>query len=165
MKHLLKIISIFAVLAVVFVSCSKSDGAGGGSHFIKMRVDGRAVICKPLIASVIKYTATVGDQEKELVQVTFSSSSDSNPLENIDLNMSDFKGVGTYDLKKPQNTAQYAKDITNVDEVCGATEGSIVITEFTENSIKGTFQFKGINHNNTKAVHITEGSFYLPLQK
>lgn len=168
MKHLLKFISIFTTLAIVFVSCSKSDGAGGGSHFIKMRVDDRAVVGKPIVANFIKYRATVGDEEKDLIHITFSCPSNDNSLETITVSMSDFKGLGIYDLKKPenpQNTAQYAKDITNVDEVCGATEGSIVITEFTENSIKGTFQFKGINHNNTKTVHLTDGSFYLPLQK
>lgn len=168
MRHLLKNTWIFALLAIVFVGCSRSEGSDDGSYFIKMRVDERAVVCKPINAYFIKYRATVGDEEKDLAHITFSCPANDDSLETITVGMIDFKGLGTYDLKKPenpQNTAQYAKNVTIADEVCGAVEGKITITGITEASITGTFQFKGVNHTNSKSVKITEGSFHLPLSK
>ncbi|MDO5105179.1 DUF6252 family protein [Capnocytophaga sp.] len=168
MRSLLKNYWFLALLAIVFVGCSRSEGSDDGSYFIKMRVDDRAVVGKPIVASFNKYRATVGNEEKDLIHITFSCPSNDDSLENITVSMSDFKGPGTYDLKKPenpQNTAQYAKNITIADEVCGAVEGKIVITGITETSITGTFQFRGVNHTNSKTVKITDGSFHLPLKK
>ncbi|CEN36341.1 hypothetical protein CCAN12_660021 [Capnocytophaga canimorsus] len=120
---------------------------------------------KPINAYLIKYKATVGNEEKDLVHITFSCPANNDPLETVTVSMTDFKGLGTYDIENPQNSAQYAKNVTIADEVCGAVEGEITITGVTETSITGTFKFKGVNHTNSKTVNITEGSFHLPLKK
>ena len=75
----------------------------------------------------------------------------------------DFKGVGTYNVSD-QNLATYLLGTAGLqDAYISSSTGSVKITSYTENLIKGVFEFKGQNILNSDTKNITEGQFTINL--
>ena len=80
------------------------------------------------------------------------------------LMISDFKGVGTYNLSD-NNMATYLLDISGLqDAYIGDPSGTIKITSYLANKyIKGNFEFKGQNQSTSTSKTISEGQFMISL--
>nr|WP_227256266.1 DUF6252 family protein [Pedobacter sp. MR2016-19] len=80
------------------------------------------------------------------------------------LMISDFKGVGTYNLSD-NNTATYLLDISGLqDAYIGDPSGTIKITSYLANKyIKGSFEFKGQSQSTSTSKTISEGQFMISL--
>nr|WP_315420595.1 DUF6252 family protein [uncultured Pedobacter sp.] len=80
------------------------------------------------------------------------------------LMISDFKGVGTYNLSD-NNTATYLLDISGLqDAYIGDPSGTIKITSYLANKyIKGSFEFTGENQSTATSKNISAGQFMISL--
>jgi hypothetical protein len=78
--------------------------------------------------------------------------------------ISDFKGVGTYNLSD-NNMAIYLLSTSGLqDAYIGNTAGKIKITSYlADKYIKGTFEFKGENVSTATSKTISEGQFMISL--
>ncbi|WP_297985222.1 DUF6252 family protein [uncultured Chryseobacterium sp.] len=88
-------------------------------------------------------------------------------LEMLSFSLNEFKGVGTYSLAEdnPWTTAQYGEDANNSSKIYPKQSGQMIITEFKDNKVRGTFEFVGKNYETGQTVSITNGEFYLEAQK
>lgn len=66
--------------------------------------------------------------------------------------------VGTFDLSGGDASLSFYNGTTSVPDTFFSTSGSIVISEFTNTTIVGTFQFTGVDSLNVTRP-ITEGQF------
>jgi len=98
----------------------------------------------------------------------FISGATSDENETISINFFDFPGTaGTYTIGEGDYDFHCFYSIGETsyfvfDDVQAAT-GKLVITDITDNSVKGTFFFTGFSNDGDKSVTLTDGSFYLPV--
>ena len=163
-KQLAKI-SLF-VLALSLGSCSSDEGGsstGGGvaaEGTIKAKVDGKS------LTTIKEGTLAVNTSGVLTVQGTSMSG------EAITIVVYNFNGAGTYDIITGNDLGAvfaYTKvDLNNpngtnntwyapLDETSG-TSGSVTVTESTDEGVKGTFSFKGVNDLGT-FKNVTNGAF------
>lgn len=85
----------------------------------------------------------------------------------LSFSLNEFTGVGTYSLAEddPRTTAQYGEDVNNSSKIYPKHSGQMIITEFKDNKVRGTFEFVGKNYETGQTVSITNGEFYLEAQK
>lgn len=53
----------------------------------------------------------------------------------------------------------------NSSKIYPKHSGQMIITEFKDNKVRGTFEFVGKNYETGQTVSITNGEFYLEAQK
>ena len=106
-------------------------------------------------------TAQVYDVDE---QISVQISGKKGTTTGFSLMISDFKGVGTYNLSD-NNMATYLLDISGLqDTYIGNTPGTIKITSYLANKyIKGSFEFKAQNQSNSTSKTISEGQFMISL--
>lgn len=171
MKTLNKtVLVLLAIATLSFTSCKKDDdgGEGGaaGSGTIVALVDGSSYKSDKMLT-----TANIVSAEGVNALVITGNTMDGR---NISLNvMANFDGVGTYLIGGGANifgNASYTEvDPNNPTDAQSwvapydtNVAGEIKVSEITDNTIKGTFHFKGKNADGS-FKDITEGSFNVGL--
>lgn len=164
------ILVLMAVVAISLTSCKKDDDGGGGggqagagtivakvngSSFSSMEIASRATL------------STGGGMTTLILQGSDASG------KGIFITMNNYDGVGTYefsdsnvflvatyietDISNPQNSKTWTAPYDGSGVV-----GEVNISEKTDTTIKGTFNFTGKNVNGDNSLrNITEGSFNL----
>lgn len=160
------ILVLMAVVAVSLTSCKKDDDGGGGGNAaagtVSAKVSGSSYNSEPMLTSA-------SHVESNGVRTLLISSNTMNGR-NITLGINaGFEGVGEYVIGGGPNvfvSGSYTEvDAANpmdaqiwlapYDE---SVAGKINISEFSDTTIKGTFNFKGKNADGT-FKDVTEGSF------
>jgi Family of unknown function (DUF6252) len=79
----------------------------------------------------------------------------------LSINISDYKGVGTYEINgQTGHMILYSLDYSQNAGDYAAISGKIVVTSSTSNSLKGTFEFVGEKNNNaSNKITVKEGTF------
>jgi hypothetical protein len=164
------ILVLLAVVAISFTSCKKDDDGGGGggqagSGQIVAKVNG-SDFSSMEIASRATLTAG-GGSTTLLLQGTDASG------KGFVITMYNYEGVGTYEftdsnvflvgiyveanVNNPMDTQNWSAPYEGSGIV-----GEIKISEKTDTSIKGTFNFTAKNVNGDQSLrNITDGSFNL----
>lgn len=165
------ILVLMAVVAVSLTSCKKDDdggdGGGGqaGSGQIVAKVNGSNFSSMELAS---RATLTGTGTSKTLILLGSDASG-----KGINIIMNNYDGVGTYEfsdsnvflvatyveanVSNPQNSQTWTAPYNGSGII-----GEINISEKTDTSIKGTFNFTGKNVNGDNSLkNITEGSFNL----
>ncbi|MCG2418518.1 hypothetical protein K8089_05740 [Aequorivita sp. F47161] len=161
------ILVLMAVLAVSLTSCKKDDDGGddpqGGTGTFSAKVDGDSF--SGIQGTVVAQLTNSGSTQ---VLAVSGGTMDS---ENLQMIIQNFDGEGTYNLNFMNiGTYSYLPDPGNPDPntvVIYTTvgdgqgnNGTISISSFDGNTVKGTFSFTGINLNdNSDTVSVTEGQF------
>lgn len=170
-------ILVMTLTAVTFTSCSSDDDSGddpgdGGaaSGVLVAKVDGNN-----FQSMAISSSATIANNGQNLVIIATNSSGRAFSLQVIGI----FDGPGTYTIGGGANIASsgsYSEtDVSNPQNPSteiwqapydGNAVGEIVVTEVTNNKVKGNFNFTCKNVNGDQSVKtITEGSFNLDKQE
>lgn len=156
------IIILLCSVSLGITGCKKSVNGkiADGADFIKAKVDGRA-------------TATIaqgGQLNKISNFIMFSGTSNVGNGDRFLFSFAPRPGfVGTYPINQDSNfnvLAQYASSDTDPDQFYSSTpkgSGSLQITSFEGNVLKGTFQFKANNQSDAVKT-ISEGSFQVKLE-
>ncbi len=154
------------IATLIFTACKKDDDGGGGgdapSGILKAKVSGTAYTSESSLTSA----TVVNSNGASTLSITANTMNG----KNITLGIGGgFEGVGSYDIGGGANvfvTASYTEvDVANpmdaqmwVAPYDTSVAGKINISEVTDTSIKGTFNFKGKNADGT-FKDVTEGSF------
>jgi len=99
-------------------------------------------------------------------QTTMQLSGNKGITSGFSLLISDFKGVGTYDLSE-SNVAMYIPNYTSglQDTYIGTSGGTIKVTSYLANKyVKGTFEFNGQNTITSATKTINGGQFTINLE-
>lgn len=161
---------LMAVVAVNFTSCSKDDDGGsdpsGGTGTFLARVNGD---------SFTSLEGTVAGQITESGPTrVFSISAGTSQSENLQMVVTTFDGVGTYDLNFTNiGTYSYLPDPSNPDPstvVIFSTgngqpsNGQLKVSSLEGNIAKGTFSFTAYNLNNpSQSTSVTDGEFNIEM--
>ena len=165
------ILVLIAVVAVSLTSCKKDDDGGGGgdaaSGTLKAKVDGSSYTSEPSLTMAVQ-TNSGGTSSLFITANTMNG-------RNITLSINGgFEGVGTYEIGGGANifvNATYVEvDASNPTDAQtwsapfdDTVAGEISISEISDTSVKGTFNFKGKNSDGS-FKNITEGSFNVNFQ-
>ncbi len=165
------ILVVMAVVAISLTSCKKDDDGGGGggaaSGTVQAKVAGSEYKSDAALTSAVRTDANGTSS----VMITANTMNGRNITLSI---MGGFEGVGTYDIGGGANVfgnASYTEvDVANpsdsetwVAPFDSTIAGKISVSEVSDTSIKGTFNFKGKNADGT-FKEITEGSFDVNFQ-
>lgn len=161
------ILVLLAVLAVSFTSCKKDDDGGddpqGGTGTFSAKVDGSNF--SGMQGTVMAQLTNNGNGQ--VLAVTGGTMES----ENLQMIIQNFDGEGTYNLNFLNiGTYSYLPDPSNPDPntiVLYTTvgdglsdNGTISISSFDGNTVKGTFSFTGYNiDDESDTVDVTEGQF------
>ncbi len=161
------ILVLMAVLAISLTSCKKDDDGGGdppgGSGTFSAKVDGSNF--SGMQGTVVAQLTTSGSTQ------VLALSGGTTQSQNLQMIISGFDGVGSYDLNFMNlGTYSYLPDPGNPDPntvVVYTTlgngqgnNGTVNVSSFDGNTIKGTFNFTGFNlDDNSDTVAVTEGQF------
>ncbi|WP_271393690.1 hypothetical protein [Aequorivita sinensis] len=161
---------LMSVLAISLTSCSKDDDGGqdptGGTGTFKAKVDGDSF--NSLNGTVVGEITQSGPTKSFVISAGTSDS------ENLQMVITTFDGVGTYDLNFINiGTYSYLPDPSNPDPntvviyTTGngqSTNGEIKVSSFENNIAKGTFSFTAYNLDNlSQSVSVTEGEFNIEM--
>ncbi|MBP41516.1 MAG: hypothetical protein CL528_07065 [Aequorivita sp.] len=161
------ILVLMAVVAVSLTSCKKDDDGGddpqGGSGTFTAKVDGNNF--SGMQGTVVARVTNSGAGQ------AIAISGGTEQSENLQIILTSFDGEGSYDLNFVNiGTYSYLPDPSNPDpntvvvySTVGTGQGNngtINISSYDGNTIKGTFNFTGYNLNNTsESVSVTDGQF------
>jgi hypothetical protein len=160
---------IMTVSLFTLTSCSTDDdgGSGGnaGAGTMTAKVDGTTVTSIDLASQATLVTAT----SSLILQGTNSEG------RGYVITINGYEGVGTYEIDGGSlalSTAIYIEtDIANPANTQSwlapyeaAVNGTVSVSEESDNNVKGTFEFTGQNANDMSLKAITEGSFNLDKQ-
>lgn len=168
MKTLKKsILLLMAVMAVNLTSCKKDDDGGedpqGGVGTFSAKVDGNSF-------SGMQGTVTARVTNSGAGQA-LAVSGGTSQSENLQMIITSFDGEGTYDLNFINiGTYSYLPDPGNPDPntvvvystvgTGNGNNGTLKVSSYDGNTIKGTFSFTGYNLDNTsQSVSVTDGQF------
>lgn len=147
---------LFLFLSLSLVSCSSDDSGDTtnvdpvGSTYLKFNLNGQDYSFEPETMTTMQMLVR-GDKHIDGV------------FHSISLWMPKVPTVGSHPITDAFPTDANINTLYNANvwvgqEIVDATSGTMVITEITENYIKGTFSFTGSNDNGTTAT-VTNGSF------
>jgi len=162
---------LYLALGLVFcLSSCRDEGSGSGGYFIRMEANGslKKGDISQTRSFLTDYQAVVGDTQKNFTQLmVVSTNLNGKNFEMLSFSLNEFTGVGTYSLAEddPRTTAQYGEDVNNSSKIYPKHSGQMIITEFKDNKVRGTFEFVGKNYETGQTVSITHGEFYLEAQK
>ena len=164
------ILVLMAIVAVSFNSCKTDDDGGddpqGGTGTFSAKVDGNT------------FTSLQGTVAGQITQSgptkVFAISAGTMQSENLQMIVTTFDGVGTYDLNFTNiGTYSYLPDPSNPDPntvVIFSTgngqpsNGQLKVSSFEGNVAKGTFSFNAYNLDNlSQSVSVTEGEFNIEM--
>lgn len=151
-----KFILFLLVFSMAFVACKKDDDKtpdqtqlAGGS--MSAKVEGQE------FKATLSVQATVSGTVFSFAGTANASASS---VRQINIAITDYKGVGTYGFTNPGNVATWTEGLT-ADKMFIANfilgSGQVVVTEVANGRAKGTFEFTGSNGEQTKTI--TEGKF------
>jgi hypothetical protein len=167
-------LALAIIFSLTISSCSSSDDNGGGggnaangtikakvgnSNFTSMPVASYAT--KQATGSVFTIILQGSDASGKAIQIIMNGVNDQPGTFQIS-NTSGITTVGTYtevNISNPLNTQVWAAPYENSGIV-----GSVTVSEITDTTIKGTFNFTGKNQNGSDTKQITDGSFNLNFQ-
>lgn len=169
MRNLKNFMLLLITVSLVTLSgCSSDDNGGGGSAAqgtITAKIDGASFTSIDIasMASLVAASNTLTLQ-----------GNDANG-NSIIMVINGYNGTGTYNFDGnsiPLNIASYLEiDINNPTNVetwtapyQAALNGSVTITQESDDNIQGTFEFTGQNANDMSTKAITNGSFSLDKQ-
>jgi len=155
MKMKMFMLAALFVSGIVLSSCAKKDDDGGtpaGSNAsVSLKVDGESW------SATLATQAVLGDQG-----VVTLTGSDSNAHQ-VSFTLMNAQATGTYTIGGLTNPNQCrwtaginASDTYLATMVLGS--GEVVISEFSDSGMKGTFHFEAYNTNQQK-VNVTDGVF------
>ncbi|MCB0451907.1 MAG: hypothetical protein KDC94_03260 [Aequorivita sp.] len=160
------ILVLMAVVAVSLTSCKKDDDGGddpqGGTGTFTAKVDGGTFT--GMEGTVVARVANSG------VGQTLTVSGGTSQSENLQMIITSFDGEGTYNLNFTNlGTYSYLPDPGNPDPSTVvvyttanglSNHGTLSVSSYDGNTIKGTFNFTGYNINNlSESVSVTDGQF------
>lgn len=154
-KSLLTVILAFTCLSMA--GCDKDDNDIDGNYHMTAKIDGSSwsSAAGQLVATTIDeylFISGATNDENELITINFF---------NFPGNTGTYPmGTGEYDF---HCFYSYGDTSWFVFEDEPQTTGILVITDFSSESIKGTFSFTGLNNEGDSTVTVTEGSFYMPI--
>lgn len=164
------ILVLMSVLAISLTSCSSDDDGGqdpsGGTGTFSAKVNG---------TTFTSLDGTVAGQITESGPTkVFAISAGTSQSENLQMVVTTFDGVGTYDLNFTNiGTYSFLPDPSNPDPntvVIFTTgngqpsNGQLKVSSFEGNVAKGTFSFTAYNLNNlSESVSVTEGEFNIEM--
>lgn len=155
MKNYIKLFCLTFFSLIIVISCKKEIDyhPEWDPSTMSGKIDGVLLRCSLLAAQ----TNVIGD--KKTLQIVGQNGNSA-----FSLTIVDFKGVGTYPVTSPNLAMYIANSPVLQNTFMAIDEGNIKITAYTDQKIKGTFEFKGYNQNgNSKtAVSITDGTFDMP---
>lgn len=159
-----------AVAALSFTSCSKDDDGGsdpaGGTGTFSAKVNGES------------FASMEGTVAGEITQSgptkVFGISGGTQKSQNLQIIVTTFDGVGTYDLNFMNiGTYSYLPDPNNPDPNTvviyttsngQSSNGQLKVSSFDGDVAKGTFSFTAYNLDNpSESVSITEGEFNIKM--
>ena len=159
-----------AVAALSFTSCSKNDDGGsdpdGGTGTFSAKVNGD---------SFASMEGTVAGQITQSGPTkVFAISAGTTQSQNLQMIVTTFDGVGTYDLNFVNiGTYSYLPDPSNPDPntvvifTTGngqSSNGQLKISSFDGDVAKGTFSFTAYNLDNlSESVSVTNGEFNIKM--
>lgn len=156
-----KLFILLLVCSIAFVGCKKDDEdtdpdggtqTAGGS--MSAKVNGQ-----PFDAT-LAVQATISGNVFAFAGTANSSTS----VRQININIADYQGVGTYNFTTVGSTAIWSEG-TSADKIFTANflvgSGQVNITEVANGRVKGTFEFTGSNAGGggSETRTITEGKF------
>ncbi len=166
MKNFKQIMLLVMTISMVsFTSCNKDDDGGSegaaASGTITAKVNGAQFTSLEL--ATFGSLSTGGGQTTLILQGNTSS-------QGVSFVVNGYKGVGTYEISDSNvlivatyiepNISNPASSKTWTASFQGSgVVGELKITEETDTSVKGTFNFTGKNSNDGSTKTITEGSF------
>ncbi|HLW31514.1 MAG TPA: hypothetical protein VKX40_04575 [Aequorivita sp.] len=164
------ILVLMAVAALSFTSCSKNDDGGsdpdGGTGTFSAKVNG------DFFASM---EGTVAGQITQSGPTkVFAISAGTTQSQNLQMIVTTFDGVGTYDLNFVNiGTYSYLPDPSNPDPntvvifTTGngqSSNGQLKVSSFDGDVAKGTFSFTAYNLDNlSESVSVTDGEFNIKM--
>ena len=141
---------ILLVNILIAGSCKKVVPSNFSSLKITIKVDG---VKKE--ASGEKNVFSVFYKDLNSMQIGGNIGGSNN--ESINLSISEFHGVGEYDAETSAFIGTYTTQL-DVDHSYFSSEGTVKVTSYTNDTIKGEFQFKAANPAG-EVKTITEGKF------
>lgn len=156
MRNIFAKASLFCLLLFVF-SCAKDieyivPGNGGGSAFLKAKIDGQTVEFKKGTKAIFNVL------DKKTVEV--AAFNDGNKV--ISFTIDDFKGPGKYLITETMLTSMsYIGDMEDFETFFISTGGQITITSYSDKLITGKFDFVG--NNGERDIAVTNGEFSIDL--
>lgn len=158
MKNYIKLFCLAFFCLLTITSCKKEIDyhPEWDPSFMSGKIDGVLLEC-PLLAA---QTNVIG--EKTTLQIVGQHNNKA-----FTLTINDFKGVGTYPVSSPNEAIYIANSPKLQNTFTAIDEGNIKITSYTDQKIKGTFEFQGYNQdgNIITSVNITNGTFFMPYSK
>lgn len=160
------ILLLMAVIAISMTSCSKDDDGGddpaGGTGTFSAKVDGDTFTS--LEGTVAGQLTNAGPTKVLAISAGTSQS------ENLQMVVTTFDGVGTYDLNFTNiGTYSYLPDPSNPDPNSvvifstangQSSNGQLKVSSYEGNVVKGTFSFTGYNLDNlSQSVTVSDGQF------
>lgn len=165
------ILVLLAIVAVSLTSCKKDDDGGGdppgGTGTFSAKVDGGSF--SGMQGTVVAQISGSGSGQ------VLAVSGGTTESENLQMIISGFDGEGTYDLNFLNlGTYSYLPDPGNPDPntvviyttvgTGQGNNGTLSVSSFDGNTVKGTFSFTGFNlDNNGDTVAVTEGQFNIEI--
>lgn len=159
-----------AVAAISFTSCSKDDDGGsdpdGGTGTFSAKVNGDS------------FTSLEGTVAGQITQSgptkVFAISAGTKQSQNLQMIVTTFDGVGTYDLNFVNiGTYSYLPNPSNPDPSTvvifttgngQSSNGQLKVSSFDGDIAKGTFSFTAYNLDNlSQSVSVTEGEFNIKM--
>lgn len=148
---------LFAFISISFLGCSSDDdsptpeeGNPDTSLYLRFTLNGTEYDFEPETLTSQR-TLILGN---ETVNEVYSR---------ISLWMPNEPSLGTHEISddfpsEANLTTLYSADVWIGEEVIDASSGTLVITELSDDYVKGTFSFTGTNEEGTTAT-VTNGSF------
>lgn len=159
-----------AVAAISFTSCSKDDDGGsdpdGGTGTFSAKVNGDS------------FTSLEGTVAGQITQSgptkVFAISAGTKQSQNLQMIVTTFDGVGTYDLNFVNiGTYSYLPNPSNPDPSTvvifttgngQSSNGQLKVSSFDGDVAKGTFSFTAYNLDNlSQSVSVSEGEFNIKM--
>ncbi|MGB3344886.1 MAG: hypothetical protein WBA61_13345 [Aequorivita sp.] len=164
------ILVLMAVAAISFTSCSKDDDGGsdpdGGTGTFSAKVNGDS------------FTSLEGTVAGQITQSgptkVFAISAGTKQSQNLQMIVTTFDGVGTYDLNFVNiGTYSYLPNPSNPDPSTvvifttgngQSSNGQLKVSSFDGDVAKGTFSFTAYNLDNlSQSVSVSEGEFNIKM--
>ncbi len=151
---------LVVVGCLIFQSCEKEtngENSDKNKSHMTARIDGQSFVSEE------DQLGAVHDEGYLVI-----SGATNNEQEVITFQMFDFPGqTGSYSLGTGEYEALcFYSDAYHsfyiLDDISGST-GTLVITELSDTSIKGTFHFTGYTSNSEAIIEVTKGSFLMPV--
>ncbi|GEM_PF-2735427 len=149
--------SLLLGLCLLFSNCSSDDDSS--SEFLRASIETISFDSSGGDNAVTGSLIDSGDEITFLVQGTNDSA------DIMILLISDYQGVGTYDVgttEESSGTASFTESssLRNWSSNSEGGSGTIMVTEETANEVNGTFEFMGVEgEDQSSSRSVTNGSF------